>query len=947
MAPPPIVTGISPKEGPPGTRVTLRGEYLGSSPTDLIGLTICGCDCLLSAEWKSVNKIIARSGPGKGRGDIIITTRSGGKGTSTVQFRGYHETIGPMKESAVWVEDAPLQNLAWGSRRSLSPTTYQYEDPLGISAEGNEKKFPEDDLHELFPEGAMAAGGGPGPGKLTSEHFIPAWFLLENHHTTSFEDLKAGLSFLRRRVDAQKEGQLSFLKANVGAVMDQLDTIVALKERFEADMKQLGPDPTAKAEQAIKESERQATELFREVLGRREKAEAIRNALGVLQRHRFLFALPSTIERNIRRGEYDLVINDYMRARSLFGSTDVPVFCKVFEEVDRRIDTIRAALLARLRESVPAPLEEQKKIIKNLVSFEVEGDPGWEAIQSRHQHLLNLLRSCKNEHLSSSDPPPSSDLDGKTLRGMSPSKFVKTPTTTSSQEFIGNSSGAQGLAPPGVLFVEALTDALWGHFPDLWRLGQAYFSGELHVPSNPSRHSEYKNMVMEAVRVFCDLIRGALLPPPVPAERLRRGPAPQAPVAATEPGGWVGAWLPHCIRHVRRQAYEPLVRLDLPSEALDAVTSLLFDLRLCCMVTLFRHATEGVRSLHRKETWRMEMDERQEGITDLPLRFESRVREVVQLVKESALVGERGEIPLAESTSACKELTAHIQALLCAFPQTLEHLTFGKDAMRGAGQPAVSQLIGSPAAFDPYRGGGGDSNTGSMQGGSVNKQPPPWETRLLITMSNCVHTRTIVLPRLGDLFKKQSYPGATNSVPGQQWGPMTISAGALEALEKRIFEAYLEAKSDPLVGTIEPSMYLGHMDWGDHLPMPIDVRPYAKEAIGNMIGVHAEVHRVSPSLVPRLLSQITETVAEELARLLSCVSHFSREGGIQARSDVCAIQEALGNYVTPVASGFFEEALEALPELKDEEDIKRVDVVLANFRARMRVQLICFVGGGT
>lgn len=102
-----------------------------------LGLTICGCDCLLSAEWKSSNKIIARSGPCKGRGDIIVTTRSGGQGTSTVQFRGYHETIGPMKESAVWVEEAPMQSFVWG-RRTLSPTNYQQEDPLGLSVEGNE-----------------------------------------------------------------------------------------------------------------------------------------------------------------------------------------------------------------------------------------------------------------------------------------------------------------------------------------------------------------------------------------------------------------------------------------------------------------------------------------------------------------------------------------------------------------------------------------------------------------------------------------------------------------------------------------------------------------------------------------------------------------------------------------------------------------------------------------
>lgn len=99
-----------------------------------VGLKICDCECLLSAEWKSPNKIIARSGPGKGRGDIILVTKSGGVGTSTVQFRGYHETIGPLKESAVWVEEAPLN---WG-RQNSSVTIFQLDDPLGLSVEGDE-----------------------------------------------------------------------------------------------------------------------------------------------------------------------------------------------------------------------------------------------------------------------------------------------------------------------------------------------------------------------------------------------------------------------------------------------------------------------------------------------------------------------------------------------------------------------------------------------------------------------------------------------------------------------------------------------------------------------------------------------------------------------------------------------------------------------------------------
>lgn len=239
-----------------------------------IGLTICGTDCLLSAEWKSPNKIIARTGPSKGKGDIIVTTSSGGVGSSTVQFRAYHETIGPLKESAVWIEESPMQSLAWG-RRSLAPSKYSQEDPLGLSIEGNVKKLQED-LRDIFPDSS---------GDLSQENFSPGWFLLEHHNTTTFEDLKAGLGYLRRKVESQRDGQLSFLKANAGAVIDQLDTLMELRDRFEEDAIKTA-EPIFKLEKAIKDSIIESNSLFTDVLYRREKADTMRAALFALSRHK-------------------------------------------------------------------------------------------------------------------------------------------------------------------------------------------------------------------------------------------------------------------------------------------------------------------------------------------------------------------------------------------------------------------------------------------------------------------------------------------------------------------------------------------------------------------------------------------------------------------------------------------------------------------------------------
>ena len=35
----PVVSGVSPNEGPPGTRLTIRGENLGDSLKDVMGVS--------------------------------------------------------------------------------------------------------------------------------------------------------------------------------------------------------------------------------------------------------------------------------------------------------------------------------------------------------------------------------------------------------------------------------------------------------------------------------------------------------------------------------------------------------------------------------------------------------------------------------------------------------------------------------------------------------------------------------------------------------------------------------------------------------------------------------------------------------------------------------------------------------------------------------------------
>ena len=67
------------------------------------------------------------------------------------------------------------------------------------------RKELDEDLDDLFPGQS---------GDISAVNFSPEWFLLENHISTSYNDLCAGVKHLERKVKNQKEGEIAFLKVN-------------------------------------------------------------------------------------------------------------------------------------------------------------------------------------------------------------------------------------------------------------------------------------------------------------------------------------------------------------------------------------------------------------------------------------------------------------------------------------------------------------------------------------------------------------------------------------------------------------------------------------------------------------------------------------------------------------------------------------------------------------
>uniref|UniRef100_A0A5F9DVR2 Exocyst complex component 2 n=1 Tax=Oryctolagus cuniculus TaxID=9986 RepID=A0A5F9DVR2_RABIT len=836
------------------------------------GLTICGHNCLLTAEWMSASKIVCRVGQAKNdKGDIIVTTKSGGKGTSTVSFKLLKpEKIGILDQSAVWVDEMNYYDMRTDRNKGIPPLSLRPANPLGIDIE--KSKFPQKDLEMLFH--GMSAD-------FTSENFSAAWYLIENHSTTSFEQLKMAVANLKRQASKKSEGSLACVKGGLSTFFEAQDALSAIHQKLEADgTEKVGGSMTQKLESVLNRASNTADTLFQEVLGRKDKADSTRNALNVLQRFKFLFNLPLNIERNIQKGDYDVVINDYEKAKSLFGKTEVQVFKKYYAQVETRIEALRELLLAKLLET-PSTLHDQKRYIRYLSDLHAPGDPAWQCIGAQHRWILQLMHSCKEGYVKDlkgnpglHSPMLDAESDGR------PSALAHLTQTASLKRGSSFQSGRDDTwryrTPHRVAFVEKLTKLVLSQLPNFWKLWISYVNGSLFSETAEKsgqiersknvrqRQSDFKKMIQEVMHSLVKLIRGALLP-----LSIREGEARQY-------GGWdvkaelSGQWLAHVIQTVRL-TYESLTALEIPNDMLQIIQDVILDLRVRCVTVTLQHTAQEVKRLAEKEDWIVD----NEGLTSLPCQFEQCIAHSLQSLND-VLECKPGEASVFQQPKTQEEVCQLSINIMQVFIYCLEQLSTKPDA---------------------------DIDTTHL---SVDVSSP-------------------------DLF------GSIH----EDFSLTSVSMASLKELDQRLFENYIELKADPIVGSLEPGIYAGYFDWKDCLP-PTGVRNYLKEALVNIIAVHAEVFAISKELVPRVLSRVVEAVSEELSRLMQCVSSFSKNGALQARLEICALRDTVAIYLTSESRSSFKQALEALPQLSSGADKKFLEELLNKFKSSMHLQLTCF-----
>ncbi|KAJ3338098.1 hypothetical protein HDU93_009969 [Gonapodya sp. JEL0774] len=257
---------------------------------------------------------------------------------------------------------------------------------------------------------------------INSKSFQPTLFLREVHRNTGFDDLDRGADHLRHSVAQWNDTLKVVVKENFDRFVTAKSTIdgkihfptshnqrVILLARVSDLYKEFrSRDMNSSVEfglenfgVALEAATTRAKEVWLPLLERREQAERIRIALGMLERWKVFFNLPSSLQDSMRRGKVDVAVRDYKRGKLLMQTVQRPqkIFDRVWGEVEKIVSSLCTQLLKQLDDPW-APLDSQEKVIGYLLDLDSEADPVWFYLGSQFRFIVGLMQDAYQEYVS-------------------------------------------------------------------------------------------------------------------------------------------------------------------------------------------------------------------------------------------------------------------------------------------------------------------------------------------------------------------------------------------------------------------------------------------------------------------------------------------------------------------------------------------------------------------
>lgn len=206
-------------------------------------------------------------------------------------------------------------------------------------------------------------------------------------------------------------------------------------------------------------------------------------------------------------------------------------------------------------------------------------------------------------------------------------------------------------------------------------------------------------------------------------------------------------------------------------------------------------------------------------------------------------------------------------------------------------------------------------------------------------MANCDALRVEVIPTLCVQFEASFSLHALADAQEAQ--------DSLVAMHTRIFQSYVKPVAERLRGLIAAGVAAPSYGAGD--ARPHDARPYVYAVLLELVLVHAETQRTSPSALGAVLGHHLESVSQALIDAFGRRARYALPALVQATLDVEFLAQTLGSYTTARASEVQGRIYLALDERTDndarqrlQDELPEMRAILKRLRERTRGEFACF-----
>ncbi|KAG4157570.1 hypothetical protein ERO13_D02G070200v2 [Gossypium hirsutum] len=745
-----------------------------------------------------------------------------------------------------------------------------------------------------------------------SEKFDAKLFLSRIHQDTPAADLEAGALGLKTDLQGRTQQRKQLVKDNFDCFVScktTIDDIESKLKRIEEDPEGSGTTHLFKCMQGVCSL---ADRAFEPLFERQAQAEKIRSVQGMLQRFRTLFNLPSTIRGSISKGEYDLAVREYKKAKSIALPSHVKILKRVLEEVEKVMQEFKGTLYKSM-EDPQIDLTSLENTVRLLLELEPESDPVWHYLNVQNHRIRGLLEKCTSDH----------EARMETLHNELREKAISDAKWLQIQQNLSQSSDAnyslgnielpielQPLALTGeevdVLrgkYIKRLTTVLVHHIPAFWKVALSVFSGKFAKSSQVSDSSGGKSeekvgdgrYSSHSLDEVAGMMRGTISLYEVKVLNAFRDLEESSLQSYMSDA--INEISKACVAFEAKESAPPIAVMAL--RTLQAEVTKIYILRLCSWM---RASTEGIT---KDETWVpvsiLERNKSPYTISYLPLAFRSvmtsaidQINMMIQSLRSEATKFEDMFAQLQEIQESVK--IAFLNCFL-DFAGHLEHI--GID---------LAQNKSSKEGLHLQNGFSHESeeeSSSDLPGSIVDPHQ-----RLLIVLSNIGYCKDELS---SELYKKYKCIWLQSRGKDEEESDIQELVVSFTGLEEKVLEQYTFAKAN-LIRTAAMNYLLDSgVQWGS-APAVKGVRDAAVELLHALVAVHAEVFAGAKPLLDKTLGILVEGLIDILISLFH--ENESKDLSSLDANGFCQLMLELEYFETILNPFFTSDARESMKSLQ-------------------------------